>query len=102
MAFAAKDYRSGGLSSWEKAVTLDPNTRHYHYSLANAYSELVGSMPIWNMRPSVVTSSTPRPRHNWTGHGTSSPVENFPEASAFLDKAVAVDPGDARRWPTWR
>ncbi|MGH7258872.1 MAG: hypothetical protein ACREIM_10875, partial [Nitrospiraceae bacterium] len=39
MAFAAKDWEVAA-KAWEKAVKLDPGTRHYHYSLANAYSEL--------------------------------------------------------------
>ena len=95
MAFAAKDYEAAALS-WEKAVTLDPNTRHYHYSLANAYSEL-GRVDAYMEHATVgrnLEHTTAATQLDWAWDLIAG--GKLPEAAAFLDKAVAVDPGDAR------
>jgi tetratricopeptide (TPR) repeat protein len=95
MAYAAKDYPVAA-KSWEKAVKLDPVTRHYHYSLANAYSKQ-------NHVEAYMEQATIGRNLEHTTAGTQLDGAwdliasgRLDEAAGFLDKAVSVDPGDAR------
>ncbi len=95
MAFAAKDYPAAA-KSWEKAVKLDPATRHYHYSLANAYSEQ-NQVEAYMEHATVgrnLEHTTAATQLDWAWDLIAMGRET--EASGFLDKAVSVDPGDAR------
>lgn len=95
MAYAAKDYPVAARS-WEKAVTLDPGTRHYHYSLSNVYSKL-------NKVDDYMEQATIGRNFEHTSAATQLDwawdliaVGRQAEAPAYLTKAVAVDPGDPR------
>ena len=95
MAFAAKDWEVAARS-WEKAVKLDPETRHYHYSLANAYSELnrIDAYMEQATAGRNLEHTTAATQLDWAWDLIA--LGKLTEASSYLDKAVAVDPGDAR------
>jgi tetratricopeptide (TPR) repeat protein len=95
MAYAAKDFPVAA-KSWEKAVKLDPVTREYHYSLANAYSRQ-------NQVEAYIEHATAGRNLEHTTAGTQLDwawdliaLGRLDEAAGYLDKAVAIDPGDAR------
>ena len=95
MAFAAKDWEVAA-KSWEKAVKLDPSTRHYHYSLANAYSEL-SRVDTYMDQATIgrnLEHTTAATQLDWAWDLIAG--GKLTEGASFLDKAVSVDPGDAR------
>ena len=95
MAFAAKDWEVAA-KAWEKAVKLDPSTRHYYYSLANAYSEL-GRGDAYMEQATIgrnMEHTTAATQLDWAWDLIAG--GKLTEASGFLNKAVSVDPGDAR------
>ena len=95
MAYAAKDYPSAA-TSWEKAVKLDPVTRHYRYSLANAYSKQNHVEPY--MEQATVGRNLEHTTAGTQLDGAWDLIASgrLDEAAGFLDKAVSVDPGDVR------
>lgn len=95
MAYAAKDYPVAA-KSWEKAVKLDPVTRYYHYSLANAYSQQ-NQIEVYMEHATVgrnLEHTTAATQLDWAWDLIA--LGRLDEAAGFLDKAVAIDPGDAR------
>lgn len=95
MAFAAKDYPVAA-KSWEKAVKLDPVTRHYHYSLANAYSQQ-NQVEAYMEQATIgrnLEHTTAATQLDWAWDLIA--LGRLNEAAGFLGKAVAIDPGDAR------
>jgi tetratricopeptide (TPR) repeat protein len=95
MAFAAKDYPVA-TKSWEKTVKLDPATRHYHYSLSNAYSKQ-NQVEAYMEHATVgrnLEHTTAATQLDWAWGLIAG--GKLAEASRFLDRAVSIDPGDAR------
>lgn len=95
MAYAAKDYPAAA-KSWEKAVKLDPLTRHYRYSLANAYSKQnhVDSYMEHATVGRNLEHTTAGTQLNWAWDLIA--LGRLDDAAGFLNQAVSVDPGDAR------
>jgi len=95
MAFAAKDWPVAA-KSWEKAVQLDPATRHYHYSLSNAYSKMnnVGAYIGQATAGRNLEHTTAATQLDWAWDLIA--LGKLREAAGYLEQAVSVDPGDPR------
>lgn len=95
MAYAAKDYPAA-TKSWEQAVKLDPGTRHYHYSLSNAYSKQ-NQVEAYMEHATVgrnLEHTTAATQLDWAWRLIT--LGRLDEAEGFLIKAISVDPGDVR------
>ena len=82
-------------------MKLDPATRHYHYSLANAYSEQ-NQVEAYMEHATVgrnLEHTTAATQLDWAWDLIA--WWKIAEAAGFLDKAVSVDPGDARTLRLW-
>lgn len=95
MAFAAKDW-AVAAKSWEMAVKLDPSTRHYHYSLSNAYSRLnkVDAYMEQATTGRNLEHTTAATQLDWAWDLIA--LGKLTEGAGYLTKAVTVDPGDPR------
>jgi tetratricopeptide (TPR) repeat protein len=95
MAFAAQDW-AVAARAWEKAVKLDPETRHYRYSLSNAYSRL-NQVDAYMEQATIgrnTEHTTAATQLDWAWDLIAG--GRLAEARGYLDRAVAVDPADAR------
>ena len=95
MAFAAKDWEVAA-KAWEKAVKLDPSTTAL---LLQPRQRLLRAWP----GRCLYGAGDHRPQHGTHDGGDTAGLGVGPhrrgkltEASGFLNKAVSVDPGDAR------
>jgi tetratricopeptide (TPR) repeat protein len=95
MAFAAQDW-AVAARAWEKAVKLDPDTRHYHYSLSNAYSRL-NQVDAYMEQATIgrnLEHTTAATQLDWAWDLIAG--GRLADARSYLDRAVVVDPADAR------